>query len=288
MKKVHSFKPAMTMIEIIFVIIVLGVVASIGASIIAETYKSYILQRAQYRANIKTEIALNQIANRLRYAIPGTVGARLTTSSAFTPITEIIGVAQRNVLQWVGEDGDSFEAISSNNNRRPGWSGFIDLSQCTMAQLTSSGSNYTLFQTIRNNLGGSTLTPRLYFPPGYGPSDSNGSITLTGGNGENFSVSGLSAGDTIAERYKLAWSSYAIVYDPSDKNLWLYHHFDPTVGADLTSAPKSLLLPNVTTFSFQGSPGAMRIKICQYAYTDQNTSIENDTVHSCKEKIIQY
>ncbi len=288
MKKMHSLKPAMTLIEIIFVIIVLGVVASIGASIIAQTYKSYILQRAQYRANIKTEIALNQIANRLRYAIPGTIGARTTTSATFTPITEITGIAQRNVLQWVGEDGDSFEAISSSTNRKPGWSGFIDLNQSTINQLVSPGSNYALFNAIKNNLGGFSLTPRLYFPPGYGPTNSNGSISVTGGNGENFSVSGLSPGDTIAERYKLAWSSYAIVYDPNDKNLWLYYHFDPSVGADLSTASRSLLLPNVTTFSFQGSEGTMRIKICQYAYTDQNTSLQNDTVHSCKEKIIQY
>jgi len=80
-------RSALTMIELIFVIVILGIVSSIGAEIIANTYESYIIQRAEYRASMKTELALNQIANRLRYAIPGTVGFRTTKASAFTPIT---------------------------------------------------------------------------------------------------------------------------------------------------------------------------------------------------------
>ena len=61
------------MLELIFVIVILGIVSSIGAEIIAKIYGQYIIQRAQHRASIKTELAATQIANRLRYAIPGTV-----------------------------------------------------------------------------------------------------------------------------------------------------------------------------------------------------------------------
>jgi len=104
-------RSALTMIELIFVIIILGIVSSIGAEIIADTYESYIVQRAEYRATMKTELALNQIANRLRYAIPGTVGARTTKGAPFVPITSVVNPNNR-VLQWVAYDGDSFEAIT--------------------------------------------------------------------------------------------------------------------------------------------------------------------------------
>ncbi|BAF72857.1 pilus assembly FimT family protein [Sulfurovum sp. NBC37-1] len=285
MKNLQHLKSAFSMLELIFVIVILGIVSSIGAEVIAQVYESYIVQRAQYRANTKTEQALNQIANRLRYAIPGTVGARVSKTSAFISITEITSTAQRDVLQWVGEDGDSFEAMTSTS-RRPGWSGFIDLNQSTTTTLVSPSSNLGLTDEIIQKLSGGSKTisnAKLYFPNGLP------SINVTAGStGENINVSGLSSGSTISERYKLAWSSYAIVFEGSD--LWLYYNFAPNFGASLGTI-KSKLLSNVTTFSFQGSEGSLRIKVCQYESIDSNVSVAVDTTksaHSCKEKIVLY
>jgi len=281
MRNILHKKSAFSMLELIFVIVILGIVASIGASVIAQVYESYIVQRAQFRANTKTEQALNQIANRLRYAIPGTVGARDSNTSAIIPVTEITSTAIRNVLQWVGADGDSFEAMTSTS-RKPGWSGFIDLDQSTTTTLVSPGSNLDLTKKIITNLGGSISNAKLYFPNALTP------VNVSDGSGENISVTGLASGSTISERYKLAWSSYAVVFEGTD--LWLYYSFSPNIGEPLNSAgiKKSKLLSNVTTFSFQGSEGSLRIKVCQYEYMDNNISITNDSAHSCKEKIILY
>lgn len=276
-----KIRKAFTMIEVIMVIIVLGIVSSIGAEIIAHAYKSYLIQRSQYRANVKTELALNQIANRLRYAIPGTVMVRSSKSSTPKPITEITTIGQRNVLQWVGADGDSFEA-----GRKPGWSGFIDLNQSSATKLVTPGSNLARTKTIIQNLSNkakSLANAKLYFmPPGILPP-----VTITGGNKETLNVSGLGSGDHITERYKLAWSSYAIVFE--NGSLWLYYNFPPTPGANLGTI-KSKLLSNVTTFSFKGTEGSMWIKICQYEYTDEkaNKDLASHSAHSCKEKIILY
>ena len=279
MKHTYRNKNAFSLLEVIFVIVILGIVASIGAEIIANVYESHIVNRAQYRASIKSEQTLNQISNRLRYAIPGTVGARNNNGSTFIPITEINSTATRHVLQWVGYDGDSFEAAV-----KPGWSGFIDLDDSNTSSIDSPGSDLGIAGTIITNLGGSLLSSRLYFPPGYGPAATNWSIAVDGGSGENINVSGLTSGDFIAERYKLAWSSYAIVFEGS--NLWLYYNFSPTVGALLTGVPRSLLLSNVTSFSFKGSEGSLRIKVCQYENMD--TNVTEDAARSCKEKIILY
>jgi len=271
MKQFTQMRQALTFVELIFVIVILGIIASIGADIIATTYESYIVQRAQYRATSKTELALSQIANRLRYAIPGTVVAE--DGGVIKPITEITSTTS-NQLQWVAYDGDSFEAISSNTDRKPGWNGFCDVDASNATTLSTPGSNLDLANTIISNLGGSLSSAYVYFPDGN-------SYAVGGGNGESISVNiPAGAGNRIYERYKLAWSSYAIFWDGTD--LYLYYNFAPTVSASL-GANRSLLLTNVTNFRFKGSEGSLRIKICKEEQIGMNT---DETIHACKEKVI--
>jgi prepilin-type N-terminal cleavage/methylation domain-containing protein len=275
---------AFTMLELIFVIIILGIVSSIGASIIAQVYESYIVQRAQYRANIKTELAINQIANRLRYAIPATVGVR---ESVITDTFEDITTTTKEnvkVLQWVGYDGDSFEAINSSTfdgaSRRPGWSGFCDVNATIngVNTLSTPGSNLDLASEIITNLKGSLGNSRIYF------ADYNGnSYGVASGTGETLTMdSAFASGTPISERYKLAWSSYALEVD-SKGDLNLYYNFDPTAQAAISNASKSLLLRSVTNFRFKYSGGVFRIKICK---REPIGSDANATIHVCKEKVV--
>jgi Tfp pilus assembly protein PilE len=263
------------MVELIFVIVVLGIVASIGSEIIAQVYESYIVQRAQYRAGIKTELALNQIANRLHYAIPGTIGARANTGSAFVNITEIT-TTNDNVLQWVAYDGDSYEAITSSSDRKPGWSGFCDLDSSSSTLISTPGSNLDLADEIIKNLSNNSRTladAAIYFPDGSDYNVSSGSdenITLSGG--------GVPSGGIIYERYKLAWTSYALSVEGG--NLYLYYNFEPARGAALGSS-KSMLLGNISTFKFKGSEGSMRIKICKEERISKDANIT-----ACKEKVV--
>jgi len=125
--KYTKLRTAFTMLELVFVIAVLGIVASIGAEIIAQLYSGYVQQRAVHRASIKTEIAALQIANRLTYAIPNTIIARPTDGNiTFIPLDQN-PPTDYEILQWLGSDVDSFEAMQNNADRRPGWSGFCDV-----------------------------------------------------------------------------------------------------------------------------------------------------------------
>ena len=274
MKASHKLRRAFSLIELVFVIVVLGIVASLGSEIIAKVYEGYIVERAEYRANIKTELALNQIANRLRYAIPGTVVARQSATAAIVPITQVTN-ANNDVLQWVGYDGDSFEAITSASNRKPGWSGFCDLKASTQSTIATPGSNLSLANTIIGKLSGGTkgiADARIFFPDGssYGVN--------TGTTGETLALdSAIPTGKSIWERYKLAWSSYALSVESGD--LYLYYNFTPQKGATLGTT-KRLLLKNVTNFRFKGTEGAIRIKICK------EEKIGSGTVTSCKEKVV--
>jgi len=273
MNIVKQMRPALTMIELVFVIVILGIVSSIGAEIIAQTYENYIVQRAQYKATMKTELALNEIANRLRYAIPGTVGFRATIGGSFKNITEP-NSGNDKVLQWVAYDGDSFEAIESDSKRKPGWSGFCDIDASTASTIATPGSNLNLASTIIGNLGGSIGNAMIFFPDGS-------SYGVSSGSGENITLdSAIPSGNEIFERYKLAWTSYALSVESGD--LYLYHNFTPTVGTPLGGS-KSLLLKNVTNFRFKGSEGSLRIKICKEEQIGMSSS---ETIHACKEKVI--
>ena len=123
-----SNRSAFSMLELIFVIVILGIVASIGSELIVRVYQQYIVQRAQHRASIKTELAATQIANRLASAIPGTVIRKLDhTATAWEYITEAIDLSSLSpsgdygVLQWVGSDTDSFNYYDDTTNK-VGWS----------------------------------------------------------------------------------------------------------------------------------------------------------------------
>ncbi len=280
MRQSSKFRCAFTMIELVFTIVILGVVASIGAEVIAQTFESYIVQRAQYRANIKTELALNQVANRLRYAISDTIGARKTLTATYIPLN-LVSDPDMNVLQWVGYDGDSFEAISNSADRKPGWSSFCDITASSSSTISTPGSNLDLASTIITNLGGSLGGSRIFFAE-----DNGRSYPISTGSGESITMNGIPSGSMIRERYKLAWSSYALEVD-NNSDLWLYYQFTPNVpvpGADIPiNGSKQLLLHNVTNFRFKYSGGAFRLKVCK---REQISSDPNKTVHACKEKVV--
>ena len=277
MQKIQAkLRAGFTMLELIFVIVILGIISSIGAEIIAKIYESYILQRAQHRASVKTELAATQIANRLSYAIPGTVYRRIGATG--TTVEEITSDPtgdpnDYNVLQWVGYDADSFGAITSDTNLNPGWSGFCDLNQTVGNQLSTPGSNLGLATTVISNLGGNIAGSSIFFP-GYENNESN----ITGASGSTITLS--TAPDKVVEQYKLAWTSYALEVD-DEGDLYLHYNFRPTAATAVTGTTSSLLLHNVTTFKFRGDGKTIRFKICK----SENIG-EDFNVTACKEKAV--
>ena len=268
------------MLELIFVIIILGIVSSIGAEMISKVYTGYITQRAQYKASMKTQLASQQIANRLASAIPGTVVRRLTKAGAFENITDPMGLDPSGdtytVLQWVGSDVDSFTA-----NATPGWSGFADVDNpATIAtNLITPGSKLTLANTIITNLNGGAL-PAAWKPTIYFPNDTlnhNVAIPLT----VNTALTLIAPVPThVVEHYKFAWTSYALVVENGD--LFLYYAFDPITGWTVPNGTnRSLLLKNVSTFRFTGSGQTIRFKICAEEQIGEDFNIT-----SCKEKAV--
>lgn len=268
-------RSAFSLLELIFVIVILGIVSSLGAEIIANVYESYVLQRAQHRASLKTELVATEIANRLRYAIPGTVIRRVGKTGTPEELSEVMASSPDayTVLQWVAYDGDSFEAISSAADLKPGWSGFCDVNTSTTNSISTPGSKLGLADTIIGNLSGGKgiADANLYFPYDSTAYDVSGRI------GDETITLGTNA-PRIIEHYKLSWSSYALVVEGGD--LYLYYNFTPSPAAAIGGSSQ-LLLKNVTNFKFQGAGRTTRFKICK----EENIG-ENFDITSCKEKAV--
>jgi len=258
------------MLELVFVIVILGIIASIGAEIIAKVYESYIVQRAEHRATLKTELAATQIANRLSAAIPGTV-YRIRNNNNYESIeADFSGTTGDDYkgLQWVASDKDSFNAATT-----PGWSGFCDIDVSTQSSIITPGSDLNATDIIIKNLSNNSKTvsnAAIYFP--Y---DLNGHDISTG-TGELITLDNNVS--KIVEHYKLAWSSYALIVEGG--NLYLYYNFNPLPATPVENT-RSLLLENVSTFKFKGAGRTIRFKICKEEPISADINIS-----ACKEKAV--
>jgi len=317
MKK--DLRYAFSMIELIFVIVILGIVASIGSSIIAKIFATYISQKAVSTSSIKTEIAAMQIANRLSHAIPWTVVAK-NPSNPFNDFICFVDHPQisddiHTAIEWIGVDNDGFEATAT-----PGWSGYCDTSSSTRLTCPTPGSNIAMSKTIIEKLSNNGIDftsiagskPAVFFKTDdynnttkYHPSciglvaGNTGcairTYAITGVTGITHSSLAFTDSDPKirAEHYALSWSAYAIVPENyRDINgdgtldvydLRLYYNYQPWEGEKYINGSSALLLNNVSVFKFTQLDNTVRFKICvQQPIGGANVA----PVTLCKEKAV--
>jgi len=250
-----------SLIELVFVIVVFGIVASVGSQIISRLYLSQVMQRASYRLNTDSDRLINQIANRLHYAIKETL---VTKSDNHT--------GKLGLLQWVSSDFDGFNAIHSNDNRTPGWSGRIDLNRSMGKQLYSLGSNLGLEERIISNL---SITPK---PISLYASKSGARYDVRHYDKHRGLFYLDRELDPAEDGYRLAWRSYAL--ELVNGVLYLYYDLPPFVGANLSGA-KSVLSKNISVFDFSKSADGYDIKICK-----KRQIATDDEIEVCKSRRI--
>ncbi len=321
-------KKAFSLIEVIFVLVVLGIVASISSQIIAQVYENYIMQRAVYNVSTKTELVANQIVNRLTYRIQdstisknhalflanqGLANGWATENVNWLPLKDVPVGGIYTTIEWIGYDNDSFDA-----NASPYWTGVADYRNTTASVngFDSNGSNLNSVAIIMNNLSNGNVNlhdvnplhtnhaallfsqnnnyytgTNEYNPNCMGliPQDAGSSTNciFRVGINTNSSFSFLDAkSKIITERYKLAWTAYAIAPEDLDGDgffdLMLYYNYRPWDGEDyIHNGQKSILMKNVTVFKFSESGGVIRFKLC----AAENIG-EDFNVTTCKEKVV--
>lgn len=294
-------KKAFTMLELVMVIVILGIVASIGAEIIAKLYENYLKTRSINKLQVQTELVLDQIAKRLQFRIKDSVRAINTTTGNSRALPD--ANATHNVIEWIGISNESFIA--------DGWSGFIDLDSPNTDgiayTLDTKGSDLNTTNNIiralsynKVSLDAGTNNPAIIFK-NMGRNNVNAFYTnlffdhtiivqrILGTTILN--INGLDgiANNEIFEQYYLSQSAYAIVpvLNPptNDFNLTLRYNYQPWHGDTYNGANDhntSTLMEHVSTFRFTQIGETIRMKLC---INDANQSGDYNFAF-CKERVI--
>jgi prepilin-type N-terminal cleavage/methylation domain-containing protein len=316
--KIKSNRKAFTLIELIVVIVVLGIVLSIVAEIIAKMYGGYITARTSERLQSKTELAAQQIANRLSYRIPPTVIAKDAAGNAVA-LHSSDGTRQR--LEWIGRDFVSFRGAWNGAMHVPLWSGFIDLDNpatnskqiVTTATRPASLSNsintqsfgtvsltgpnrpaiifrgkkddYDFMRYYANATGVNDATLHYAYPVQCNGACNDANPVLEFVNNYGDGVGGTE--DIILyEQYDLAWSAYALV--PIGDELRLYYGYQPWEGdvLNVNTTQFSVLLDDLQTFQFMQVGEVIRIKVCATENDGGGFANDDGNLTVCKEKAI--
>lgn len=133
-------KSAFTLIELVFVIVVLGIISMFGADLYTKIYRSYVHVRAVNQLENRTQNALILITNRLENRIKSsTIGREIGDSDDtknFVPISDL-NDPKYDVLEWVGQSVET----RNINNIKPGWSGFMSMYQLRDSTWTRDADN---------------------------------------------------------------------------------------------------------------------------------------------------
>ena len=296
MIKRHAF----TMLELVFVIVIMGIIGKFGVEFLAQAYNTFIYAKINNRLQSDSTHTIELIAKRLEARIPpSTIKRKSPYNTLFKGATEtVIDPANYDFLEWIAYDVDGFRSQSTAKT----WSGIIDLdiTKTTNLKLFSPDSNMTAIDNHIKALSNNTSTiarAALFFP------SSNYNINAFGWNGgtalidQNRSMHPIIAGGTnefaastthgvnfdgatIYNRYMLAWTAYAVVHDSTTKDLTLYYNYQPWHGDDYTDGNSSLLMQNVDTFRIKGTGELFSIQVC----VDSNLTNQEHSI--CKEKTI--
>jgi len=297
---------AFTMIELVFVIVIMGILGKFGVEFLAQAYKGFIFSNVNHTLQSQSAQALDFIASRLQYRIKDSVIVREGANTNFTAIGSVAAGTKYTVLEWVASDIDGFRGYT-----KPKWSGIIDLSASSPTRLNSPDTNTTDVDSLISQLsdGNSSISDSaLYFIGSNNDINAYGwngvpisnqvgavmhpikagtagtdFVPRDGSNSDAGTNTNTFAGVDVYEYYKLSWTANAIVYTPGTNNkgtLTFYYHYQPWNGEKFyTDAQHSIIMENVSTFQFVSIGSLLKIQVCTKSDLVEEHSL-------CKEKTI--
>ena len=309
---------AFTLLELLFVIVIMGLLAKFGMQFLAQAYNSFILSKINNTLQANSESAVEEIAARLQYRIKDSVIGRIPNTNTFDTPASIPPAQQDNfsILEWIGSDSDGFRG-----DTKPYWSGVIDLdpsktlgNAILVSHQTFSGKLDTLIKNLSNN-DANISDVALYFvgsnsnvQTGFGW-DGNATTTqqnvamhpvraiqhdvnttyfqaVRGDNGHNNSFAGVD----VYEYYKLAWTAYAVGIDNYNNathtgTLKLWYDFQPWKGEEYnsTTTKSVIIMKNVSTFRYKSVGSLLKIQVCTKSSVE---SMSEGNYSICKEKTV--
>ncbi len=291
-------RKAFTMLELIFVIVIMGIIGKFGTEFVARAYESFIYSKINNDLQAKSASAVEFIAKRLEHRIKDSTISRNTTPPGSYGFVHDLGLPDPDatVLEWIATDIDSFRGTT-----RPSWSAIIDLTSTNANRIisTSSELNTTNAQiSILSNATAGINNSAIYFigsgtitnPWGYDGAilDQNHALhpIQLGVNIDEIRPRFSNFAGDIYEYYKLAWTAYAIElgdYDDVLKigNLYLYYNYRPWNGETyLANGTKVLLAEGINTFRYRSAGSLIKIQVCA------KSDLTGEEHALCKEKTV--
>jgi len=146
--KKHTQHKAFTMLELLFVIVIMGILAKFGVAFIAKAYESFIFSKINNDLQSKSASAVEFIAKRLEYRIkPSTISRNLTTGDVNYLNDTGLSDPDATVLEWISTDSDGFRGTTA-----PLWSGIIDLNSSNATRLISPATNLASLNNLVTTL----------------------------------------------------------------------------------------------------------------------------------------
>ncbi len=293
-------KNAFTMIELVFVIVVMGIIGKFGTEFLAQAYRSFISTKIQNKYQNQSATAIEFIAKRLQYRIKSSVVVRNVATFSDYELLEGFTSSGYDVLEWIAYDAEGF--------RNGAWSGIYSKS-ASGAQLDSPESNKTQINELilfLSDTNASISDAAIFFIGSDSSKDSWGwdgvaftdfsnsmkpikagtALTQFASNVTGVDFLNIDVKNNIYNSYQLSWTANAIVFDNATQELWFYYDYQPWKGEKYTDATtkKFRIMEEVSDFKKKQRKGVMTIKVCSI-----NTKLKDlpeQEFLTCKEKTI--
>ena len=287
-----------TLIEMIFVIIIFGILSKFGAELLYKIYENYVYSNTFNRLQNQSEMAAKQIANRMQYRIKDSTIARDAIGGTIEPIGDNSG--NEKVIEWISVDIDGWRGTAGT---APDWSGFIDLRASTAAALVSPATVLGVAGVVQDR-GLFFIGSDVNLSGGFGwdgtnlkgvaPGNTSMKVVDVQGTTITLAGGGNFLNSDVYEYYQLATSAYALSLEPdgtrtqygiSDQKLVLYSGYRPWLGekAEDANTIKNILVQHVKSFKFTSMGDILVVQVC---LDDANVTMDKGGYAVCKEKVI--
>ncbi|MFT7860825.1 MAG: type II secretion system protein [Sulfurimonas sp.] len=292
---------AFTMLELIFVIVVMGILGKYGVELLARAYDNFIMTKVNDDLQSRSGAAVEFISKRLEHRLKKSSRGINTGVGAWDYVHGGTSDDSADVLEWIAVDDDSYRGSTT-----PLWSGVLDLNSSTGTSLVSPGSNFgsvnTNIQVLSN--GGSDMNDSAIFfvdsqfsytnPWGYNGAIANHSETMhrvqvtTNDTLAPLAGTGDLSGVEASEYYKLSWTANAVAMENQhgDNNelydLYFYYDYQPWRGETyIPNGKRVLLAQDISAFRFRSAGSLIKIQVCA-----KSDLIANEEYALCKEKTV--
>lgn len=304
--KFQCNRKAFTMIELLFVIVIMGIVGGIALEAIRQYYDGIYRTQEHVKRIAQADHILGQVSKYFENGISSSIVNLNIDPATVACYGQPIMSTSDFTIAFIGVDIDSMRGISGS---RPGWSEEVRLIAGTN-DINASDVNYTMANNIITSFGSTLRNSAIYDADsvdsnacvrfnfagegkvGYHKLDSTNPNPMTNGllrlNNDNNATHG--------HRKYLLRTGYAFRVDDNG-NFWMYSNFRPWADQHFSSVPARLLGQNVAHFyadynatNFMNNPGVSdrglvwRLKICMRGLDENLSTSDTESEAICRER----